>query len=100
MAAKYRAYAAERGLDPVEYLIDVYNDPEQDIRIRVDCAKAAACYTASKLRHVEVDAISDANWDGDPSSVPTDALIAHAMKRMPRERLMDFILGPQENESG
>jgi hypothetical protein len=51
-AAKAAAVAAS-GLTPLDYLLSVMRNPEQEIETRLDAAKAAAPYVHPKLATVE-----------------------------------------------
>lgn len=48
-----RAKAAEGGITPLEYMLDVLRDEENDMPIRMDAAKAAAPYIHAKLASIE-----------------------------------------------
>lgn len=48
--------ALNEGQTPLEYLVSIYQDETQELRDRIDAAKAAAPYVHSKLSSVEVDA--------------------------------------------
>jgi|15BtaG_2_1085339.scaffolds.fasta_scaffold01245_4 hypothetical protein len=47
---------SESGQTPVEFLLDRFRDPDEDLSVRIDCAKAAAPYC-----HPKIMAIAHAN---------------------------------------
>lgn len=48
-----RRKAAEGGIMPLDYMLDVLRDEEQPMAARMDAAKAAAPYVHAKLASVE-----------------------------------------------
>lgn len=53
MNEKARAEAAQGGLMPLEYMLQVLRDEHQEPHTRMDAAKAAAPYVHAKLASVE-----------------------------------------------
>ena len=45
--------AKSLGLNPVEFLLSVMNDPDKPLKDRIECAKAVAPYVAPRLAAVE-----------------------------------------------
>jgi len=73
---KYSAAALRQAMNgdgqtPLEYLLGIMNDEEQDQRLRMDAAKAAAPFCHPRLSSIEVAAKP---WDGDPNSITNDQL--------------------------
>jgi hypothetical protein len=56
----------EAGLMPLEYLLEIMRDKDQDARSRLDAAKAAAPYCHARLSSTELSGPS-----GGPASVQT-----------------------------
>lgn len=54
------------GLSPLEYLASIYQNEAEDIRLRVDAAKAAAPYVHARLAttelHASVSEVSHEEW--------------------------------------
>lgn len=53
MNEEARKQAAEGGLMPLDYMLSILRDEEQDDAARMDAAKAAAPYVHAKLASVE-----------------------------------------------
>ena len=57
---------SEMNVTPLEFLTSVYMDENQDPKIRVDAAKAAAPYVHAKLSNIEINTqvsvISHEEW--------------------------------------
>ena len=57
--AKKAVAIAESGLTPLEYLLSVMRDENEDLPMRVDAAKAAAPYVHPKLANIAVSGNPD-----------------------------------------
>jgi hypothetical protein len=64
--AEARRKAAEGGITPLDFLLSLVRDDDQDARWRLDAAKAAAPYCHARLSATEVSGPS-----GGPVSVET-----------------------------
>jgi hypothetical protein len=64
--AEARKKAAEGGMMPLDFLLGIMRDDEQDARSRLDAAKAAAPYCHARLSSTELSGPS-----GGPVSVQT-----------------------------
>ena len=59
------------GMTPLEYMLGVMNDTENDQSVRVDAAKAAAPYCHSRLQSITVQ---ERPYDGDPNTLTSEFL--------------------------
>jgi hypothetical protein len=66
-----RLAARTAGLTPLEYLISIMADENQDQADRVDAAKAAAPYCHSRLQSVTVQ---EKPYEGDPNELTNEYL--------------------------
>ena len=64
MNEEARKAAAEGGILPLDYMLKILRDENQDAAIRMDAAKAAAPYVHAKLASVE-----HSGKDGGPLQV-------------------------------
>ena len=53
--AQVEAVVQQAGMTPLEYLTSIFADPNQDEKLRIDAAKAAAPYVHAKLSNVEMN---------------------------------------------
>lgn len=64
--AQIERVCADGGTSPLEYLASIYQDEAEDIRYRIDAAKAAAPYVHARLSSTEIKAavqeISQEEW--------------------------------------
>lgn len=64
--AQVERVTSEGKLSPLEYLASIYQNPSEDIRLRIDAAKAAAPYVHARLASTEVTAavteVSHEEW--------------------------------------
>lgn len=64
--AQIERVCADGGQSPLEYLASIYQNEAEDIRYRIDAAKAAAPYVHARLSSTEIKAavqeISQEEW--------------------------------------
>jgi hypothetical protein len=64
--AQIERVCADGGTSPLEYLASIYQNEAEDIRYRIDAAKAAAPYVHARLSSTEIKAavqeISQEEW--------------------------------------
>ena len=64
--AQVERVCAEGGLSPLEYLASIYQNEAEEIRYRIDAAKAAAPYVHARLSSTEIKAavteVSQEEW--------------------------------------
>ena len=64
--AQIERACADGGTSPLEYLASIYQNEAEDIRYRIDAAKAAAPYVHARLSSTEIKAavqeISQEEW--------------------------------------
>jgi hypothetical protein len=70
MNEEARKRALEGGMSPLEYLLGVMRDTNQDAARRLDAAKAAAPYVHARLASAEIKADVSAKIDVGPSWLP------------------------------
>jgi hypothetical protein len=70
LADKAREEALQGGISPLEYLLGVMRDEDQDDARRLDAAKAAAPYVHARLASAEIKADVSAKIDVGPSWLP------------------------------
>ena len=58
--------AAKYGLAPLDYMLEILNDPEQPQSARIEAAKSAAPYVHARLQSVTVQ---EKPFEGDPNSI-------------------------------
>jgi hypothetical protein len=75
--ANRRLAARITGTTPLEFLLDIMKDAEQDQSVRIDAAKAAAPYCHARLQSVTVE---EKPYEGDPNSI-TNAQLAGIIAR-------------------
>ena len=63
--------AQRKGLSPLEFLLSVMDDEDNDLKVRMDAAKAACPYVHPRLSAIEV---ANKPWDGDPNSISNKQL--------------------------
>lgn len=68
--AEARRKAMERGIMPLDFLLEIMRDGSQEARSRLDAAKAAAPYCHARLSATEVS-----GPDGGPVSVRTTNIL-------------------------
>ena len=78
-AAAQEVLAIETGMTPLEFLMSIYRDIQQDIKIRVEAAKAAAPYVHKKMP-MQLEAKID---------VTADDLVRRIQEGKERARVID-----------
>ena len=58
-------------MSPLDYMLSILGDVNQDQVDRMDAAKAAAPYCHAKLQSIQVQEIP---YDGDPNTITTEFL--------------------------
>ena len=63
--------AAKYDLKPLDYMLEILNDPDQDQSARMDAAKSAAPYIHARLQSVTVQ---EKPYEGDPNAITSEYL--------------------------
>ncbi len=63
--------AQREGISPLEFLLDVMDDENNELPVRMDAAKAASPYVHARLQSVVVQ---EKPYEGDPNSITNEQL--------------------------